>query len=108
MNKIIMEAFTKGVALWVDAFFKSAARKGLAILILVGVIMGLCSGLVYLQRWHMADRREWKAEMKELKVEHSEQLNDLRGQIAACDMERRELAVRVAELTVLVSRKLKR
>lgn len=108
MNKIIMDALTRGFAMWVDSFFKSAARKGLAILILIGVIIGLCSGLLYMQQWHLENRKEWKAEMKELKAEHSEQLNDLRTQIATCDLERRELAVRVAELTVMINRKLKR
>lgn len=107
MNKIIMEAFTKGVALWMEAFFKTAARKGLAILILIGVIIGLCGGLWYMVDAHLADRKEWKAEMRELKAEHADQLNDLRTQIATCDMERRELSAKVAELTVLVTRKLR-
>lgn len=73
------------------------------------IMLGLSLwAIVYLLDTNKSDRAEFKAEIREMKVEHSEQLNDLRRQIASCDMERRELAVKVAELTVMVNRKLKR
>lgn len=98
----------------IEILYKAAAdgiskliKNGLAFTVLIGVVLGLSFALQSVIQDNRAQIKEMKAEMKELKAEHSEQLNDLRREIAACDLERRALEVKVAELTVTV-RRLKR
>lgn len=108
MNQEVMNAIIRALTRIIDSLGVTAAKKGLSFLVMLAVIIAEGGSIVYLIKENKNDRIELKAEMREIKAEHSDQLNDLRRQIASCDTERQILAVKVAELTVLVNRKLKR
>ncbi|MBK8706627.1 MAG: hypothetical protein IPN33_25660 [Saprospiraceae bacterium] len=71
-----------------------------------GGIIGLSFALYYAILDSRTQTKEIKAEILVMKSEWAAERNDLRREIAACDLERRTLAIRVAELSVLVNRNL--
>lgn len=83
-------------------------QNGLAFTVMAGAIIGLSLALYYAIMDSRGQIREVKAEMLAMKADWSVERNDLRREIAACDLERRTLAIRVAELSVIVNSKLKR
>ncbi len=96
MYTVIYKALGDGLA--------KLIRNGLAFTVMAGVIIGLSFALYYVILDARPQMKEIKLEMKTLKADWATERNDLRREIAACDLERRALAVRVAELSVLVNR----
>lgn len=97
MNQKVMDAMFTGLAGLVSAFFNTAAKKGLAIIILVVVIATLTGLIVIMDRRQQAIAKETAAkfEVFETKLE-------------MCNAERAALAVEVAGLRTrieLITRK---
>lgn len=95
-----MDAFVKGLAAWLTSFFQTAAKKGLAILTLAGLCIGLGVAVVYLLKYADAQRREFKTEMKE---ELADVRNEYRTELAACNKAREDLSERVTALSAEVA-----
>lgn len=100
MHQDIMEALDKGVAAWITSVLQTAAKKGLLILLLLGACVGETVAIVHLLREADEHRKEFKLEMKQ---EIADVRNDYRTELAACNEARKELADRVADLTVKVA-----
>lgn len=118
MNQVIMDTLLKGIASLLDSMFKTASRKGLSFLVMMGVIAGLSGGLWYAIDSNVQARAEWKREAKEIKDEYTAALNSARrdadvrearitAKLEMCDSERQQLAIKLAELTVKINRKLR-
>lgn len=99
---IIMQALTKGVAEWITALFSTAAKKGLAIFVLAGGLIGFAWTTVYLfsENAHLRDniRAEFQAELAEARNEYRAKIADLERRLEACERERTEYRVRNAML----------
>jgi len=87
MNPLIMKALIEGAAVLVGSIVNTAAKKGLAIMLLLGVIAGL-SALMF-----VADARH-SGEISTVKNE----LKDVRTELSQCNADRAALAVEVAKL----------
>lgn len=102
MNKLIMEALYKGFAIWIESFFKTAARKGMLILSFVGFIIFL-GGWVY-NLHQLIERKEDRFEHKLdlVQAQWSAALND-------CNKRNNALEIKVAllerEVDALTSKK---
>ena len=97
MYEAIYKALGEGLA--------KLIKNGLAFTVLIGVVGGLIWALFAMSTHNENAIAELKQEIREMKKEHSDQLNLLRSEIYECDAERRKLAVQVAELRVLTHRK---
>lgn len=86
-----MEALYKGFAIWIESFFRTAARKGLAILTLVWVIIGL--GFWVYNLHNLIERKEDRFEQKLdlVQAQWSAALND-------CNKRNNKLEIKVALL----------
>lgn len=96
MYQIIYKAMGDGLA--------KLIRNGLAFTVMAGAIIGLSFALYYAIMDGRVQIKEIKSEVATMKAEWAAERNDLRREIAACDLERRTMAIRVAELSVLVNR----
>lgn len=90
MIGILYRAIAQGVA--------KLIKNGLAFTVLLGVCGGLTWGLFYTLDVHRADRREWKAELLDVKREYAEEINRLRSEIYECQQRNALLSVQVARL----------
>lgn len=87
-------------------------RNGLAFTVMTGVIIGLVWTVFYLHGLHSAETKELRAEMMQLRREHSEQLDTMRREVAEaqrmlieCNMARVQDAARIARLEGLMQRR---
>lgn len=83
-------------------------QNGLAFTVMSLGLVGLSFAVYYVDLDGRTQIKEMKSELSAMKAEWADERNDLRREIAACDLERRTLAIRVAELSVIVNNKLKR
>lgn len=104
MIQILYKAASEGVA--------KLIKNGLAFTVMSGAIAGLLWGLLYLHDLHSQEMTAFKADVRELRREHSAQLNEyrrlevsLRMEIASCVSERMKDAERIARLEALVKNK---
>lgn len=97
MVAIIYKALGEGLA--------KLIKNGLAFTVLIGVVGGLIWALFAMSAQNQSAISELKQEIREMKKDHSDQLNLLRSEIYECDAERRKLSIQVAELRVLTHRK---
>lgn len=95
MIQILYKAVGEGVA--------KLIRNGLAFTVMSGVIGGLLWGLLEMNKMYSIEMAALKTEYRQLRVEHSEQLNMLRSEIAACTTERMKDAARIARLEALLT-----
>lgn len=102
MIQIMYKAIGEGVA--------KLIRNGLAFTVMSGAIGGLLWGIIYMHTLHSQELTTFKADMRQLRREHSEQLNEyrrleyeLRAEIAACISERIKDAARIARLEAIVN-----
>ena len=100
MYAIIYKALGDGLA--------KLIRSGLAFTVMSLGLLGLSFAVYYVNLDGRMQIKDMKTELSAMKAEWAEERNDLRREIAACDLERRTLAIRVAELSVIVNSKLKR
>jgi uncharacterized phage-like protein YoqJ len=101
MIQIFYKAFAEGVA--------KLIRNGLAFTVMTGCIGGLAWGMAWQHKQFEADWIEVKTEVRELKQEHSAQLNEyrrleheLRIEIAECNEKRIEQAQQIARLEAMI------
>lgn len=106
----MIQAWYKALELGVSKLIKN----GLAFTVLACCIVGLVWIGVEMDDRHFRDMSEMKADMREMKKEHAEQLNivrreayELRNEIALCHAARERQAGEIATLKALVH-KLKR
>lgn len=97
MIQILYKAIGEGVA--------KLIRNGLAFTVMGMAIVGLIWGLFKLHEFHSVEMSALKTECKQMKSEHSVQLNELRLEIAACTMERIKDAARIARLEALIQKR---
>lgn len=97
-----MNAFFKGFADLVTAFFEKARKQGFSIMLLIVVSGGLLYKTVDIERGCSKHMKELRSEWDTDKKQWSEALNYARRDFLECDMRRQELAIRFAELTVRV------
>lgn len=90
MLAIIYKAVAEGIS--------KLIKNGLAFTVMLGAIGGLAWGIFFIDSRSNQNIAELKAEIKEMKVDHARQLNELRIEIINCDQENTKLRVRVAEL----------
>lgn len=90
MLQIIYKAVADGLS--------KLIKNGLAFTVMLGAIGGLAWGIFFIDGRANQNIAELKAEIKEMKADHSRQLNELRIEIINCDQENTKLRVRVAEL----------
>lgn len=98
MNQILMKAIIDGVAVLVGSVVNTAARKGLAILILLLVVFSLAGCISLL--WGKIERMELEFERK---IDRNNREQKLALDLARidwrnCEEKREELAVEVAVL----------
>jgi len=94
MIQILYKAASDGIA--------KLIRNGLAFTVMSGVIAGLVWGLFTMHELHGQEMTALKSECRQMKEEHSVQLNDLRREIAACITERMKDGARIARLEAMV------
>lgn len=80
-------------------------RNGLAFTVMTGCIAGLLWGILKMHDLHSAEITAFKAEYRQMKVEHSVQLNELRREVSACNLERIKDAARIARLEALINKR---
>lgn len=80
-------------------------RNGLAFTVMTGVIIGLLWGILKMHELHSAEITAFKTEYRQMKADHSIQLNELRSEIAACTAERIKDAARIARLEALIQKR---
>lgn len=97
MLAILYKAAADGVA--------KLIRNGLAFTVMSGVIAGLVWGLLTMHELHSEEITAFKSEYRQMKADHSIQLNELRTEIAACTVERIRDAARIARLEALVNKR---
>lgn len=104
MLQVLYKALGDGVA--------KLIRNGLAFTVMTGAIGGLLWGILHMHNLHERELIAFKADMQQLRAEHSEQLNqyrrleyELRSEIAACISERIKDAARIARLEEIVNKK---
>jgi hypothetical protein len=104
LNEAIYKALGEGVS--------KLIRNGLAFTVMLGTIGGLSWGIAWQHAQFEADWTEVKSEIRELKQEHSSQLNeyrrleqDLRKEIAECNEKRIEQAQQIARLEAIMKRR---
>jgi uncharacterized phage-like protein YoqJ len=104
LNEAIYKALADGVA--------KLIKNGLAFTVMLGTIGGLSWGIAWQHAQFEADWSEVKFEIRELKQEHSAQLNDyrrleyeLRKEISECNEKRIEQAQQIARLEAIMKRR---
>lgn len=107
-QEMFSEAIYKALADGVSKLIKN----GLAFTVMVGVIIGLVWTVFYLRDLHSAEVKELRAEMMQLRREHSEQLDTMRREVAEaqrmlieCNVARVQDAQRIARLEGLIQRR---
>lgn len=94
MIQILYKAASDGIA--------KLIRNGLAFTVMSMAIVGLVWGLFTMHELHGQEMTALKSECRQMKEEHSVQLNDLRREIAACISERMKDGARIARLEAMV------
>lgn len=97
MYQALYKAFADGTA--------KLIKNGLAFTVMGMAIAGLMWGLFEMHDLHSAEIAEFKAEYRQMKADHSIQLNELRTDIAACTLERFRDAARIARLEALIQKR---
>ncbi len=97
MLAILYKAAAEGVA--------KLIRNGLAFTVMSMAIAGLVWGLFKMHELHSAEMTVLKSECKQMRHEHSVQLNELRIEIASCTLERIKDAARIARLEALIQKR---
>jgi len=100
-QQVMIEILYKAIA---DAGSK-LIKSGTAIIILLGVCGGLTWGLFYTLDIHRQDRREWKAELLEVKKEYSEEITRLRIEVYECQQRNANLSAQLARMEERLNRK---
>lgn len=107
-QEMFSEAIYKALADGVSKLIKN----GLAFTVMVGVIIGLVCMVFYLHDLHNTEVKELRAEMMQLRREHSEQLDTMRRDVAEaqrmlieCNVARVQDAQRIARLEGLIQRR---
>ena len=100
-SEVLYKALGDGVA--------KLIKNGLAFTVMTGVIIGLVWTVFYLHGLHSTEVKELRAEMLQLRREHSEQLDTMRREVAEaqcmlieCNMARDQDAARIARLEGLI------
>lgn len=100
LNEAVYKAVADGIG--------KLIRHGTAITVLLGCVAGLAWGIFYLHGVHLGEVRELRAEMHDLRREHSEQIDKLRRaetevrmELSACHEARRQDSARIARLEAL-------
>lgn len=87
MNPLLMKALIDGASVLIGSMFNTAARKGLAIMLLVGCVLALA--------WfNFATDAKHSREVDALKSE----VKDVREELRQCNADRAALAVKFAQL----------
>ena len=87
MNPLLMKALIDGASVLIGSMFNTAARKGLAIMLLVGCVLALA--------WfNFATDAKHSREVDTLKSE----VKDVREELRQCNADRAALAVKFAQL----------
>ncbi len=107
-QEMFSEAIYKALADGVSKLIKN----GLAFTVMTGVIIGLVWTVFYLHDLHASEVNELRAEMMQLRREHSEQLDTMRREVAEaqrmlieCNVARVQDAQRIARLEGLIQRR---
>lgn len=80
-------------------------RNGLAFTVMAGTIGGLIWVLIWMVQTHEADRKEWKAEILQVKAEYAQVVNDLRLEIRECQNNNQLLHIQLAEMKVQLAKR---
>lgn len=97
MLQILYKAASDGIA--------KLIRNGLAFTVMIGCIIGLLWGILEMHKLHSIEISAFKTEYRQMKADHSIQLNELRSEIAACTVERIKDAARIARLEALIQKR---
>lgn len=97
MLQILYKAASEGIA--------KLIRNGLAFTVMTGCILGLLWGILEMHKLHSVEISAFKYEFRQMKSEHSVQLNELRSEIAECTAERLKDAARIARLEALIQKR---
>lgn len=97
MIQILYKAASEGVA--------KLIKNGLAFTVMAGAIAGLLWGILKMHDLHSAEITAFKTEYRQMKADHSIQLNELRSEIASCTVERIKDAARIARLEALIQKR---
>lgn len=102
MDNTVMQAFWKGVADLITAFFEKARRQGFSIMLLVIMSGGLIWKTADIERGCAEHLKALQEKANEDNKKWSDALNYARRDFLECDLRRQELAIKFAELTVRV------
>lgn len=87
MNPLIMKALVDGATVLIGSIFSTAAKKGFAIMLLLGIAAALTWVNFNADARHVAEVATLKSEVK-----------DIRDELKQCNADRAALAVEVAKL----------
>lgn len=97
MWAILYKAASDGIA--------KLIRNGLAFTVMTGCIIGLLWGILKMHDLHSTEITAFKTEYRQMKADHSIQLNELRSEVASCTLERLKDAARIARLEALIQKR---
>jgi len=87
MNPLLMKALVDGATVLIGSIFTTAAKKGFAIMLLIGIAVALAWVNFTADARHVAEVATLKTEVK-----------DIREELKQCNADRALLAVEVAKL----------
>lgn len=96
MIAILYKAISEGVA--------KLIKNGLAFTVMSLAIIGLILAIVEIDARNKEFLRDVKNDMLAMKIDHSNQLNDLRREIDNCNAARERQALEIVELRVILKK----
>ena len=108
MNEIIMKALYESFAQFIRDFFKSAARQGFSIMLLLAAVCALAYYLNVVHTDMQKAQDDCKSDIKRITSEMRAEVIDLRVKLDACNADRLDLSIKVRTLTEYMNLKLKK